>query len=117
MSFTYDLATSIGQVRLNLSDTDAAAYAFEDAEITYLITTYGTTDAATGRALRILLTDRARRSKRFSLPGMSYDDTAALAEIRALVSMYGGDMPVVGVIMPAAIGSDRAFVDPYTSTS
>ena len=86
---------------------------------TYLLTiSPGTVYSTTGAALRILLTDRARRAKRFSLPGMSYDDTAALSELRAVLAMYGGDLPVVGVIQPALIGSDRGFVDPlYTYTS
>lgn len=33
MSFTYDLATPSGQVRLLIADTDSTAYIFSDAEV------------------------------------------------------------------------------------
>lgn len=34
MSFTYDLDTNIGKIRLIIQDNDAADYHFEDAELT-----------------------------------------------------------------------------------
>lgn len=39
--FTYDLTTSIGQVRLLLNDVDPDEYVFEDVEITAFLTLEG----------------------------------------------------------------------------
>ena len=112
MAHTYDLGTDAGLVRLNLSDTVEATAAFTDAEIASLLTTHGSVTAATGAALRILLADRARRCKSFSLPGMSYNDTAALASLRDLLSLYGADLPTATVRMGAVMDTDRGFIDP-----
>lgn len=49
MAFTYDITTSRGRVRLNLADTDATAYVFEDAEIDQLLSSDGGVDNATDR--------------------------------------------------------------------
>lgn len=116
MAFTYDVSTDRGLVRLQLSDTDSAAYWFEDAEIDALLSKGGSVDAATGLGARALLASKTLRSKKFSLPGMSYDDTATVAELRALVEMYGAGTSAVGVVMPALHPYDSGFVEPATSS-
>lgn len=92
MAFTYDLTTDAGKVRLLLSDTDSAAYAFEDAEIDYFLTLGTTVKGAVVEGARTLLADKARRVKRFTLHGMTYDDTAAIAALKAIIDEHGGTM-------------------------
>jgi len=38
MSLPYDITTNVGKVRLTIGDTDATAYVFTDAELTYFLT-------------------------------------------------------------------------------
>lgn len=92
MAFTYDLTTDRGKVRLLLSDTDSSAYVFEDDEIDYFLTLGTTVKGAAVEGARVLLADKARRMKRFTLHGMTYDDTAAVAALQALIAEYGGTM-------------------------
>lgn len=112
MAFTYDVSTDRGLVRLQLSDTDSAAYWFEDAEIDALLTRGGSVDAATGLAARALMASKALRAKKFTLQGISYDDTVTIAALRDLVAMYGQDVATVGVAMPSALPFDEAFIQP-----
>jgi hypothetical protein len=115
VAFSYDITTSRGRVRFNLADTTSTAYVFEDAEIDELISSEGSVGDATAAALRTLLADRARRSKRFSMQGLSLDDTAQLAEIRYLITLWGGDLPTVASVMPALLPMDTGFTEPTVS--
>lgn len=112
MAFTYDITTNRGRVRFNLADTDSTAYVFEDAEIDQMLTDSGTVDGATAACLRVLLADRARRAKRFSMQGLSLDDTAQIAAIRDLLSLYGGDLPSLAITLPSLLPSDQGFEEP-----
>lgn len=38
MSFTYDLSTDVGKLRLEISDTDSVYYVFSDEELSYFLT-------------------------------------------------------------------------------
>jgi hypothetical protein len=111
MAFTYDLANSVGQLRLAISDTNAAAYGFEDAELTYLLGQGGSHNAAVVLALRTLLVDAARRTKAFSVPGLTYNDGARVEGLKASLKMYGGDLPTATVIMPATQPYDSGYVE------
>lgn len=112
MAFTYSLATDIGRVRLKIGDTSSTAYVFEDDEITEFLTEGGSVINATILALRSLYADRARRAKFVTLPGMSFSDTAALTHIANLISMYGGNLPTVSIVMPSAMEMDHGFTEP-----
>lgn len=112
MAFTYTIATERGQVRLAISDTSSSAYAFEDAEIDFFLSSGGSVEAAIVLALRTLLASRALRVKRASLPGLTYDDTAQVQALKDLLAMYGGDMPTLVVTMPAPLDMDTGFTDP-----
>ena len=47
MTFTYDLSTSLGKLRLRIPDDDATSYVFEDAELSsYLTQSGGSVDLA-----------------------------------------------------------------------
>ena len=111
MSFTYDISTDRGRVRLNLADTDPTAYVFEDDEVDTLLTAEGSVADATLALLKVLLADRARRAKRFSMQGLSLDDTAQIAAIRDLISLYGGDTATVQAVMPSLLPSDEGWTE------
>jgi hypothetical protein len=111
MAFTYSLATSVGQLRLALSDTNAAAYGFEDAELEYLLSAGGSHNGAVILGLRTLLVDSARRTKAFSVPGLTYNDGARVEGLKAALKMYGGDLPTVTVIEPASQPYDTGYVE------
>lgn len=119
MAFTYVLSTDIGKVRLKLADTGGVApggtatsgYAFDDDEIDAFLDEAGSVDGATGLGARVLLADAARRQRAFSLPGMSYDDKGRVDALRAIVAMYGSEMPTVSVTMPAILPMDSNYTD------
>ena len=111
MAFTYDLGTDRGKIRLKLSDTNSAAYGFEDAEIDAFLTEGGSVDKAVVLGLRVLLVDAARRAKAFYLPGTTYSDAGRIAGIQAALKMYGGDLPTVTVISPQIQPYDSGYVE------
>jgi len=125
MSFSYDLATTVGQMRIALADTGgvapgatavAGSYGFEDEELTYFYSAGGSLNGGIARAIRALLLDGARRERAFSLPNQTYDDKGRTAALKAALSLYGDEMPTVSVRMPAPIASDSGYRDPVPST-
>jgi hypothetical protein len=120
VAFTYLLSTEIGEVRLGLADTGGVApgsvatsgYAFEDAEITYFLSKAGSVDGAIGLGAKTLLADAARRTRSFSLPGVTYNDGARVQALKDVIAMYGAEMPTVAVRMPAPTAFDSGFTDP-----
>lgn len=111
MAFTYDISTNRGRVRLNLSDTSATGYVFEDDEIDALLTEAGTVDGATVGLLRVLLVNRARRVKSFSMQGLSLNDTAQIAAIKEAIGQFGGDVATVQAVMPSLLPSDAGWTE------
>lgn len=114
MSYTYDITTSRGKVRLGLADasgTDgtASTYVFEDAEVDYFLSVGGSVDGGISRGLRVLLVDAARRAKSFSLQGLSMDDTARISAIQAALALYGDAMPTIAPTLPAPLPMDDGF--------
>jgi hypothetical protein len=113
VAFTYAISTDRGKVRLLLSDTDADTYVFEDDEIDYFLDrASGDVDAAAVVGLKVLLADRARRAKRFSLQGLSLDDTGQIAALTEAIRLLGGDQPTFSVVMPAPLEMDAGFTEP-----
>jgi hypothetical protein len=112
VAFTYDITTPRGRVRFNLADTDSGAYVFEDAEIDQMLSTEGDAAGATVACIRALLADRGRRAKRFSMQGLSLDDTAQIQALRELLALYGGDLPSVAIVMPDLLPMDQGFDEP-----
>tara|TARA_R110002124_G_scaffold53832_1_gene153969 strand:+ start:659 stop:1006 length:348 start_codon:yes stop_codon:yes gene_type:complete len=112
MAFTYDITTDRGKVRLKLADTDSSAYVFEDDEIDYFLSSASTVDDGVVIGLHVLLADRARRAKSFSIQGLSLNDTAQIAAIQTLIEIYGGDEPTLAAVMPALMPSDAGFSEP-----
>lgn len=111
MAFTYDLGANRGKVRLKLSDTNSAAYGFEDAEIDAFLSEGGSVTAAVILGLRVLLVDAARRQKAFSLPGMTYSDAGRVEGIKAALKLYGGELPDITVVSVATQPYDTGYVE------
>lgn len=76
MSFTYDLSTTLGVVRLLIPDTDAASYNFEDAELQALISLeLNDPRMAAAQALDILAQRASQQAIRYTINGFSMDRT------------------------------------------
>ena len=113
MSYTYDITTDRGRVRMRLGDaygdpSDATTYTFEDDEIDYFLSSGGSVTGGVAEGIKVLLVDKARRAKSFTLKGLSMNDTAALAALREMLSTYGG-LPTVSPSLPALIPSDQGY--------
>lgn len=113
MSFSYDntLPADLDRIRLNLADTDSTAYTFENEEITALLAAEGTVTATTAACIRVLFADKARRVKRFSDQGLSLDDTAQVAALKDLLTLYGGNEPTVTITDPARLPMDVGYTE------
>lgn len=74
MAFTYDTATSTGQVRLLIFDTNASSYVFEDAEIeTFLTLEASSVKKAAALALETMASNEAFVLKVIRLLDLSTD--------------------------------------------
>lgn len=122
MAFSYDVTTAAGKVRLLIADTNADAYAFEDAEISYFLTAQSDdVTKAAYMAVRSLLADRARRAKRATVEGIQYDDTAQVAALKAILDELAMNtsaaMPTVSAISPDTLPMDEAYTEVAFSRS
>jgi len=101
MTFTYDLDTAIGQVRLLVPDNDTDAYDLTDEEITYFLGQVGqSVQAAAVRACRWLARKYAKRAS-FTADGltMRYSEQAQAFAARAqeLAAEAGGGLSSVEI--------------------
>jgi len=121
VAFTYTLSTDNGKLRLRIGDTGGvvpgdvatSGYAFDDAELAQFLTDGGTVDAAAIRAIDTLLVSKATRAKKFQVPGLTYDDTAALAELRAVratLAADGGALPAMSLACISASATGAADI-------
>ena len=117
MSFSYStsLGSDLDRVRLNLSDVDSGAYTFENEEITALLASEGSVTACTAALLRVLLADKARRARSFSIQGLSLNDTAQIQAIKDLLTLYGGDSSNISICYPDQLPMDAGFTEPVVS--
>ncbi len=110
MSFTYDLSTDRGKVRLSLGDTGPAnSYVFEDDEIDYFLTTGTTINGATIEGLRVLLSSKAHRVKTASVHGLTINDTAQIKGLLDTIKALGGS-PTISITHPTLLPSDYDYV-------
>ncbi len=112
MAFTYDLSTSVGQIRLRIADTIEATHLFSDEELEFFYSSSSTVNGAAIEALRVLLADRARRVRRFADSGLSLDDTAQVDAIRKAIAALGGSGARLSVVDTAPFPGDGSFVEP-----
>ena len=110
-AFTYDLTTEVGQVRLGLTDTREGGW-FDDEEIAYFLSSGGSVKGAIVAGARVLLMDRARRSRSASASGESYDDRGQVQALEAIIKQYGGggtSLPAATVTMPGLLPMDTGW--------
>ena len=107
MAFTYDLATSLGQVRFLVSDTDEDTAVFTDAEVTAALTMEGNVvKLAAARCFYVLAGSKAKLAVRISRGNVSDDMTALAKELREQAKMLrdevaeDGDLPLEATITP-----------------
>lgn len=83
MAFTYDLATSAGQVRLLIPDTDPDNHLLQDAEITALLALEASdVRRAAAAALELIASSEALVSKKIRTQDLSTDGPAVARELR-----------------------------------
>ena len=79
MSFTYNLTTEIGKVRLFTGDKDSASYAFEDEEIQkFLELTNHNVYLASADMLRALASSEAKLVKKYKIGTKSVDKSGII---------------------------------------
>jgi hypothetical protein len=110
MAFTYDLTTTLGQVRLLASDTDASSYDFEDAEIAFIqtqTTTLGVLGAA-AMLFEVLAGSHAKLALRKTRLAITEDLSKIAEELRAQARLWraqaeaeSGDTANIHLISPS----------------
>lgn len=115
MAFTYDLSTDTGKVRLRIADTRAVAYAFEDEEIAYFLTSAGSVVGAAYLCVQSLLADQARRVKQATVGDVTYNDTARVAALNAILDRLatetGQNLPTISVVPSATMPHQEGWVE------
>ena len=95
MTFTYDIATDVGKVRMLIPDRNGAQYMFEDAEIEAFLEMEGNViRRATALALETMASDEAYVQKAIRLMDLSTDGPAtarALLTRAALLRSQAAD--------------------------
>lgn len=96
MTYTYDLATDIGKVRLLIGDTDVedtgsppqSNCVFADEEIQVFLDDEVTAYRAAATALRAIASSKARLAHRLTLGDFTKDTTTLARELRATADSY-----------------------------
>lgn len=92
MTYTYDLSTEIGQLRLLIKDTDVSGEAdtavFSDEELQFCLSQTGNIYLAAALALEINATDAARLAKRKRMDVLSSDTTEIAGQLRKSAQGY-----------------------------
>lgn len=115
--FTYDLDTDIGQVRLEIGDTDEDAYLLTDAEIQVKLDSEGTVQLAAASLCDILAASFAR-SYDFATDGQSFKRSQMVTHYQSLAkTLRGRANGQAGVIQTRRSGpANRSYID-YTETA
>jgi hypothetical protein len=112
MAFTYVLTTDVGKVRMLIPDRNAAAYFFEDDELTALLAMEGgTVKLAAALALETMASDEAYVQKAIRIMDLSTNGpaTAAALMARAKVLREQADQDGSGFDVAEMVINDFAF--------
>lgn len=107
-TWTYDLTTEIGQVRLTIGDTtiDPTSKAiFTDEEIQYFLTAEGTVDMASAKALETIAASSARLAKMVGSLNFRKDTRGASKELLETANALRASAP------PAYGAAEKAYSD------
>jgi hypothetical protein len=83
LSFTYDLTTAAGQVRLLATDTDSDRPIFEDEEIAGFLAIEGSVKTAAALALECIAVNESLVQKRIKILDLQTDGPAVAVALRA----------------------------------
>ncbi|HUT58993.1 MAG TPA: hypothetical protein VNA25_14185 [Phycisphaerae bacterium] len=107
-TYTYDLATEIGQVRLAIGDTDidpTTGAIFSDEELQYFLTAEGSVMAASAAALEATAASAARSAKMLKSLNFATDNRGGSASILAAAAALRARAA------PAYGGAEKAYSD------
>ena len=107
-TYTYDVATEIGQVRLNIGDTDidpTSDAIFSDEEVQYFLTAEGSVDGASAKALESIAASTARLAKRLASLNYSKDTRGVSKELLDAAKAFRA------AAAPAYGGAEKAYSD------
>jgi hypothetical protein len=109
MSFSYDLNTDIGKIRLIISDKTAADYHFEDAELQVFLTTEGSVNLASAAALESWAAAYALNADNEHIGDYSYAQSTTDKMLKMAASLRAGDAatPVITWAEPDLLGTDE----------
>jgi hypothetical protein len=124
MVFTYLLTNNIGVVRLLIPDNKAAAYMFDDSEITALLTLeVNDVQCAAARALEIIASDTAMTLKVITINGLSTNGPATAASLMAraaklrelsLVAGAGAGFDIAEMVLDQFSWQDKVYNEALT---
>lgn len=115
MSFTYDLATDIGVVRLIVSDTNASEPLFQDAELqAFLTLESGDLKMAAAQAIDAIATNEALTQKVIRILDLQTNGAALAQTLRA----HAKDLryQVLQDMAAAEAGTDFDWAEQVTNT-
>jgi hypothetical protein len=116
MTFTYDLATTIGQVRLLIPDRDSGAVFFQDDEINvFLALNNNNVYLAAALALDTMASNEAYVQKRIRLMDLSTDGVGTAAELRARAAALREQSRAADADAGELFDIAETNVDPFTA--
>lgn len=116
--FTYDPTTTIGLVRLRLSDTDEATALFSDAEISAFLDAEGADwRKAAALALETTASNQALVLKVITRDGLQTDGAKLAAELRAQATALRAQAAASVATTEATAGALSVIPVRYTPTS
>lgn len=80
MTFTYDVTTALGKVRLWIQDTDANAYAFSDEEINAVMSDHSDDVRQSSASLLLILANSKAKLAKMKSAGKYSEDTRSIAK-------------------------------------
>ncbi len=112
-TWTYDLSTDIGQVRLLIGDTDidpTSAAVFTDEELQFFLTREGSVNSAAAAALEATAASKARLAKAIKSLNFSEDTRGAAKELRETAALLRANDPDANLYGVAEIAQTDASV-------
>jgi hypothetical protein len=109
VSFTYDLTTAAGQVRLLATDTNEDRPIFEDEEIAGFLAIEGSVKSAAALALECIAVNEALVQKRIKILDLQTDGPAVAAALRVQAAGLRDQIGSEAIPFATAEFADGAF--------
>jgi hypothetical protein len=113
--FTYDLSTNVGKVRMLVPDTKAAAYVFEDAEYTAMLTLESNdVRCAAALALETIASDVTMTLKVITINGLSTNGPATATALMARAAKLREQAAAVAELGSAGFDIAEMVLDQFS---